>query len=348
MTTEVDLSTSNDSDHALAGRYELIKCLAKHGSCSVYKANDRALKRPVAVKVLTEQIVSDEELRRFHRGALAACAVKHENCVQMYDFGMTPDERPYMVMEFVAGATLRRTVQENGPLSFAKAVQIAIQICEGLTAIHANALVHRDLKTANVMVDEFESDTPVVKILDFGLAKLAIPIEPARPITKAGHIVGSPVYMSPEQVKGQYLDARSDIYSTGCILFELLTGEPLFLGKTSLETMSMHVMMPAPTLSEAAPRRHFLPILEAIVARAVAKDPDDRFQTAQQMLEMLQQAAGHIAHYNSQADTRQTPHNGTQDAAPKWRLVVLFMVALALLGAGLGTIFYLAKTHHIF
>ena len=347
MTTEVDLSINSDSDHALAGRYELIKCLAKHGTCSVYKANDRALRRPVAVKVLTEQIVSDEELRRFHRGALAACAVKHENCVQMYDFGMTPDERPYMVMEFVAGSTLRRTVQENGPLKSAKAVQIAIQICEGLTAIHANALVHRDLKTANVMVDEFESNDPIVKILDFGLAKLAIPVEPARPITKTGHIVGSPVYMSPEQVKGQYLDARSDIYSTGCILFELLTGEPLFLGRTSLETMSMHVMMPPPTLSDTAPRRHFLPILEEIVARAVAKDPSDRCQSAQEMLEMLQQAAKQIELYETQASTRQTLPQPARYPAPKWILAILFLLALACLVLGLGTLFYLAKMHHI-
>jgi serine/threonine-protein kinase len=314
----------------------------------VYRANDRALKRPVAVKVLTEQIVSDEELRRFHRGALAACAVKHENCVQMYDFGMTPDERPYMVMEFVGGSTLRRIVQERGPLPAAKAVQMAILICEGLTAIHANALVHRDLKTANVMVDDFDSETPLVKILDFGLAKLAIPIEPARPITKTGHIVGSPVYMSPEQVKGQYLDARSDIYSTGCIMFELLTGEPLFLGKTSLETMSMHVMMPPPTLSEAAPQRRFLPVLESIVAKAVAKNPEERFQTAEQMLEMLRSAAEQL----TSAETLQKIHAPSQhfgrlsELTP--RLMALLLIAIALMMIGTGTLLFLAKTNNLF
>ena len=347
MTTDVDLSTNNDSDHALAGRYELIRCLAKHGSCSVYKANDRALRRPVAIKVLTEQIVSDEELRRFHRGALAACAVKHENCVQMYDFGMTPDERPYMVMEFVAGSTLRRAVQERGPLTASKAVQIAILICEGLRAIHANALVHRDLKTANIMVDEIDSDNPTVKILDFGLAKLAIPVEPARPITKTGHIVGSPVYMSPEQVKGQHLDSRSDIYSTGCIMFELLTGEPLFLGKTSLQTMSMHVMMPPPTLSEAAPRRSFLPVLEEIVARAVAKNPEDRFQTADEMLEMLKSAAEQIRN-EEYLRTEQTPEHPLPTTCPRPKLAILFLIAILLLTAGIGTLVFLAKTNQPF
>ncbi|MBX3074025.1 serine/threonine protein kinase [Candidatus Obscuribacterales bacterium] len=347
MTTDVDLSTNNDSDHALAGRYELIRCLAKHGSCSVYKANDRALRRPVAIKVLTEQIVSDEELRRFHRGALAACAVKHENCVQMYDFGMTPDERPYMVMEFVAGSTLRRAVQERGPLTASKAVQIAILICEGLRAIHANALVHRDLKTANIMVDEIDSDKPTVKILDFGLAKLAIPVEPARPITKTGHIVGSPVYMSPEQVKGQHLDSRSDIYSTGCIMFELLTGEPLFLGKTSLQTMSMHVMMPPPTLSEAAPRRSFLPVLEEIVARAVAKNPEDRFQTADEMLEMLKAAVEQIR-VEEHLRNEQTPARPLPATCPRPKLAILFVIAILLLTAGIGTLVFLAKTNQLF
>jgi serine/threonine-protein kinase len=347
MTTHVDdLSTNNDSDHALAGRYELIKCLAKHGTCSVYKANDQALRRPVAVKVLTEQIMSDEELRRFHRGALAACSVKHANCVQMYDFGMTTDERPYMVMEFVGGSTLRRVVQENGPLSPLKAVQIAIQICEGLSAIHANALVHRDLKTANVMIDNFESDSPIVKILDFGLAKLALPVESAKPITKAGQIVGSPVYMSPEQVKGLYLDARSDIYSTGCILFELLTGDPLFLGKTSLETMSMHVMMPPPTLAEASPRKHFPQILERIVAQAVAKEPDSRFKSASEMKAVLEEAAAEIQRHAEQEDTRQTCQ-APKRRTPTWLLLLLFVVSLSCLTVGMAILIFLARMNHI-
>lgn len=347
MTTHVnDLSTNHESDHALAGRYELIKCLAKHGTCSVYKATDQALKRPVAVKVLTEQIMSDEELRRFHRGALAACAVKHENCVQMYDFGITRDERPYMVMEYANGITLRRLVQENGPLPAKKAIQIAIRICHGLIAIHANSLVHRDLKTANVMIDKFDSATPVVKILDFGLAKLAIPIEPARPITNPGHVVGSPVYMSPEQVKGQYLDQRSDIYSTGCILFELLTGDPLFLGRTSLETMSMHVKMPPPTLAEAMPKRHFPDILEEIVARAVQKEPDARFQSATEMLEALHEAAAELTRYEEQGVTKLTLDTRRR-LTPKWLLGLMFLVSLSCLCTGIAILIYLACVNHI-
>jgi len=343
MTTHVSNKLNNsESDHALAGRYELIKCLAKHGSCSVYQANDTALKRPVAVKVLTEQIMSDEELRRFHRGALAACSVKHDHCVQMYDFGMTPDERPYMVMEFAKGSTLRKVVQDNGPIPAAVAVAIAIQICEGLTAIHANNLVHRDLKSANVMVDGMETNSPLAKILDFGLAKPTNPVESSRPITKAGQVVGSPVYMSPEQVKGLHLDARSDLYSVGCILFELLTGDPLFLGKTSFETMSMHAMMPPPTLAEAAPRKHFPQILEEILAKTVEKEPEARYQTAQELKVALLQAASEIKAYEEQQDTRQTLDTRAR-RAPKWLLILLFVISMTFLTVGVAILGHLSR-----
>ncbi len=314
MTTSVSKSSEHESDHALAGRYELIKCLAKHGTCSVYKANDQTLRRPVAVKVLTEQIMSDEELRRFHRGALAACSVKHENCVQMYHFGTTPDDRPYMVMEYVTGETLRKLVQENGPMSAANAIAVALQICDGLSAIHSNNIVHRDLKTANVMVDGFDTDRLVTKILDFGLAKPANAGHSSKPITKAGQIVGSPVYMSPEQVKGYELDARTDIYSLGCILFEMLTGDPLFLGKTSIETMHMHVTMPPPTLAIAAPRRFFPQILEDIIARAVEKHPESRYQTAEEMKADLLEAVKSMEQYNQLGETSQTLETRTRRA----------------------------------
>lgn len=342
MSTPVVQSNESESEHALSGRYELIKCLAKHGTCSVYKANDQTLRRPVAVKVLTEQIMSDEELRRFHRGALAACSVRHPNCVQMYEFGTTPDDRPYMVMEYVEGTTLRKLVQEKGPLTSARAIDIAMQICDGLTAIHTNNIVHRDLKSANVMVDGLESRPLKTKILDFGLAKPALPVESSKPITKAGQIVGSPVYMSPEQVKGQFLDSRSDIYSLGCILFEMLTGDPLFLGKSSMETMSMHAMLPPPTLAEGAPRKYFPQILEDILARSVAKEPDQRFQTAQEMKEALMDAAEAIKAYDAQEDTRQTLETRRR-RTPRWMLALLFAVSIFCLAIGAAILAHLAR-----
>ncbi|MDZ4832361.1 MAG: serine/threonine-protein kinase [Candidatus Melainabacteria bacterium] len=343
MSTSVT-KNENESDHALAGRYELIKCLANHGTCSVYKANDQTMKRPVAVKVLTEQIMSDEELRRFHRGALAACSVKHENCVQMFNFGTTPDERPYMVMEFVNGSTLRKIVQDNGPLSATDAIAIALQICDGLSAIHANNIVHRDLKTANVMVDGFDRRTPVTKILDFGLAKPANAGHSSKPITKAGQIVGSPVYMSPEQVKGLDLDPRTDIYSLGCILFEMLTGDPLFLGKTSMQTMHMHVTMPPPTLAIAAPRKFFPQVLEDIIARAVAKDPNDRYQTALEMKDELLEAVESLEQYDQLGKTTETLGTRTR-RAPKWLLIMLFVLSMACLAIGVGILGYLSRMH---
>ncbi len=343
MSTTVEKYSEHESDHALSGRYELIKCLAKHGACSVYKANDQTLKRPVAVKVLTEQIISDEELRRFHRGALAACSVKHENCVQMHNFGTTPDDRPYMVMEFVEGETLRKIVQENGPLSQLRAIEIAMQICDGLSAIHANDIVHRDLKTANVMVDGFNTGDPRTKILDFGLAKPAH-AGTSKPITKAGQVVGSPVYMSPEQVKGQDLDSRTDIYSLGCILFEMLTGDPLFLGKTSIETMHMHVTMPPPTLAIAAPRRFFPQVLEDVIARALAKEPDERYQSALQMKQALMEAVESLEQYERLGKTTETLETRTK-RAPKWLLILLFCISMTFLAIGIGLLGYLAKMH---
>ncbi|MBX9666401.1 MAG: serine/threonine protein kinase [Candidatus Obscuribacterales bacterium] len=343
MNSPVRSTYQPDSDHALAGRYELVKCLAKHGSCSVFQAYDQVLKRPIAVKVLTEQIMSEEELRRFHRGALAACAVKHQNCVQVYDFGMTAEERPYMVMEFVQGETLRRVVQERGPMRPAIAVDVTIQILDGLSAVHTNGIIHRDLKTANVMVEDLTTKTPKVKILDFGLAKRACPTEDT-PITKAGQIVGSPVYMSPEQVRGHIVDARSDIYAVGCILFELLTADPLFLGKTSLETMSMHCLQLPPSLKKDYSHRDFPQELDRVVAFAVSKNPCERFQSAQEMKEVLEQVAELMKTRRSLDDTLVSPAvHSSPRRKPNWLLLTLFVLATVCLAVGM-TIFHFCLT----
>lgn len=368
MAIQADTTSSGaEADNALAGRYELIRRLTSHNTCQVYEAFDRVLARTVAVKVLTDAKIADDDLKRFHRGARAASAIVHSNVAQVLDFGTAPDGRPYTVMEFVKGETLRRKVEQDGPLPSDIVIRLAIEICKGLTATHEQGIVHRDLKTANIIVNGLDElnvtgsepgELPKsytehmkkkgksklnlqVKIVDFGIAKAS---EDQAPITKTGQIVGSPVYMSPEQVRGNALDARSDIYSVGCILFEVLTGEPLFLGRTSLETMGMHVFQTAPTLAKAAPDLLFPAALEELIARAVAKEPDDRFQTAEEMLEALEALALKMTMEETDVMLAE-PEVATKPATPTWMLASLLLVSIALVIIGVALMFIAMKGH---
>ncbi len=294
-----DIQPGADSDHALSGRYELRRRVINHNTCQLYEAFDRILERTVAVKVLTDKRCEEDDLQRFERGASIASSIVHPNVAQVLDFGTSRDGRPYMVMEFVKGITLRKWIESEGPLPPTLAIRLAIQILDGLSATHREGIVHRDLKTANIIVDGLDSSNPrtcdlQTKIVDFGIAKTAsqgkandTSTGAAKPITKQGQVVGSPVYMSPEQVRGLPLDARSDIYAAGCILFELLTGEALFLGKTAFETMGMHVYHKPPTLRETLVNVNFPIELEEIVAKAVAKDSADRYQSARELRDAL-------------------------------------------------------------
>ncbi len=276
----------------LSENTEILSAIGQGASGTVYKARQMPLGRIVAVKILQTQLVSDlDKVRRFEREAKALSQLQHPNVVSIFDFGLLP--RPYMLMEYVDGQKME-DVLETGMLPFETACKIGIQICEALQAAHEQNIVHRDLKPANIMllksIDiETEDESFQVKVLDFGLAKLIQESEAESPdLTKTGEIVGSPPYMSPEQCLGQTPDARSDIYSLGCILYELMTGSRPFSAHSAAEYMNKHSLEDPPPFLSTNPKLVLPQLIEDVVLKTLLKDPDRRQQTMSELKNDLQ------------------------------------------------------------
>ena len=265
---------------AKLGHFEILGSLGRGGMGEVYRARDSRLKREVAIKVLPVSFVRDpDRIARFEREARAASALNHPNIVSVYDIGQE-NSTYWIVSELVDGETLRPTI-DHGPLRARKAIEIAVQIAEGLAAAHAAGIVHRDLKPSNIMFTRAGR----VKILDFGLAKqqhLATDSS-TRELTTEGMVLGTAGYMSPEQVRGEDVDHRSDIFSFGVILHEMLAGKQAFSGSSSIEVMNAILKDDPPELPPSAP-----PALVRIAGRCLEKAPDRRFQSAADLAFALQ------------------------------------------------------------
>jgi len=253
----------------LGGRYTLLAVLGTGGMATVWRARDETLGRDVAVKVLNPQHAADAAfLDRFEGEARHAAAVSHPRLVTVFDCGVE-DGTPFIVMELVGGRTLRQVLDEAGVLPPGQAVAIAAAVCEGLEAAHAAGLVHRDITPANVVLNGGE-----VKILDFGIARA----DATRAATAAGTVVGTVAYLSPEQASGRPADPRSDLYSLGCVLFEMLTGRPPFTADSAVGLAYRQVHDDPGPPSAARPG---LPArLDQVTARLLAKDPSSRPPTA--------------------------------------------------------------------
>src|SRR5512135_3716020 len=263
------------------GPYEIVKPLGAGGMGEVYRARDTRLKREVAVKVLPASFSSDpERLRRFEQEAQAAGSLNHPNITAVYDVG-THDGAPYVVSELLEGETLRAQLA-GGAISPRQAIDCAQQIAQGLAAAHEKGIVHRDLKPENLFV----TADGRLKILDFGLAKLTIAEDrgPATNLptatagTEPGVVLGTIGYMSPEQIKGKPADARSDIFSFGAILYEMLSGRRAFHGDSAGETMAAILKEDPPDLSVT--NQAVSPGLDRIVRHCLEKNPEQRFQSA--------------------------------------------------------------------
>ncbi len=269
--------------HLLGGKYRVISQLGKGGVGSVYRVQQIFLNKEFALKTLDTASVSNVTLQRFQLEAKAAASLNHPNLVQVNDFGLLDEGKPYLVMELVDGTTFAEYLKRNGPIDVQQVPLFFSQACFGLLAAHEQGIVHRDIKPGNIMVVNnlpFAADGKI-KVVDFGIAKLTSRESgEIQALTRTGEIFGSPLYMSPEQCVSGVVDHRSDIYSLGCVLFEMLTGTPPHMGQTALATMILHDSGNIPTLREASLGKEFPDALEHIVAKMLRKSPSERYQNA--------------------------------------------------------------------
>jgi formylglycine-generating enzyme required for sulfatase activity len=307
------------------GHYEVLQVLGRGGFGAVYRAFDEMLHRVVAVKVLLRHIAATSPARkRFLREARTLAQVRHENVVQVYEVGEAP--LPYLVMEFVPGETLQARLDRVGPVEPAEVVRIGREIAEGLAAAHAQGLIHRDIKPGNVLL---ESPQLRVKITDFGLARAADDAS----VSQSGVVAGTPMYMAPEQARGDHIDHRADLFSLGSVLYQMLSGRPPFRAANTLAVLKR--------VCDDAPRpiREIIPEapkwLCDIVAKLHAKNPDDRFQTAREVADVLAACEERL---KSNTDPRGFPQVTTPEQTetvafapparkPKWRAAALALVA---------------------
>lgn len=270
------------------GEYTIVKKLGEGGMGAVYLARQNIIDQTVALKVLHPNAAeSDEIVQRFYREAKVISMVSHPNIVRVFIFGRSEDNLLYLVMEFVKGRELRDRLDEEGALDELAAIKIMKQACSALAEAHDLGIIHRDLKPDNILLTEFRGEENFVKILDFGIAKLKDPGgAPQQQLTQAGIVYGTPQYVSPEQAQAKELDHRTDIYSLGCILFELLTGKTPFRDKNPVGILTKHVFEPPPRPSEVS-ATPVAPSMEALILKALAKDPNDRFEDAMDMFQAL-------------------------------------------------------------
>src|SRR5438876_7773662 len=286
------------------GRYRILRKLGTGGMANVYLAEDEVLGRRVAIKILNDRHAGDDQfVERFRREAKNAASLSHPNIVSIYDRGEA-EGTYYIAMEYLDGRSLKELIVARGPAPIHLAVDYARQILAAIRFAHRHGIVHRDIKPHNVLVDAEGR----LKVTDFGIARAG-----ASQMTEAGSIIGTAQYLSPEQARGAAVDQRSDLYSIGVVLYEMLTGEVPFNGETPVEIAMRHLSdTPQPPSTK---RPEIPPDLDMIVLRALAKNPDDRFQTAEEMDAELERVAGGGAVTTETADAATAVLSGTALAA---------------------------------
>jgi eukaryotic-like serine/threonine-protein kinase len=311
----------------LADRYVLESEVASGGMGRVWRARDEILGRPVAVKILHDRLAQDPDvLERFRLEAVAAARLSHPCVVRVFDTGVDSGTC-FIVMELFDGRPMDDILASRGPLSPGEAAQLIGALLQGLAHAHRQGVIHRDVKPGNILIDE---RIGLVKVTDFGIAKAAFAQDD---LTTTGNLLGTASYLSPEQVSGEPVDPRTDLYASGVVLYEALTGMVPFEGETHIATAMLRLNkdpVPPGALRPGIPRK-----LEAVVMRALARDPDDRFQTAQEMAAALERSA-------PSPDTRRirpsVPEPRQEERAPglfrSWVLVPLALIALAGLAVG--------------
>jgi len=315
----------------LPSRYEIKRVIGSGGAGAVYEARDAVLDRTVAIKTLHDA-ANQKEAMRFQREAQLAGSLKHPNVLSVLDFGLTETNEPYLVLEYVKGESLERRLRRKGPMPVPAALDLFEQIANGLEHAHRKSIVHRDVKPSNIMLVEKNSRT-VAQIVDFGLAKLQ---EEDLKLTSSGSGIGTPSYMSPEQIRGEAVDGRTDIYSFGCLMFTVLTGQPPFRGSTALDTINMHLEEQPPALKDVA-GGEFPSHLEAVVSKCLEKLPEDRFSSASDVLGALQEKP--VSAHTEQSDVGSA--KGAQVVLP-----VAIVAAIGLIGFLIASMLSEPKVEH--
>jgi TPR repeat protein/tRNA A-37 threonylcarbamoyl transferase component Bud32 len=276
----------------LDNKYFIMSVLGKGGMCMVYKAKHLLMNKMVALKMLLPETAQDKgQVERFRREAQAASSLNHPNIIAIHDLSMSPDGKPFMVMDFLEGVSLEQRI-EAGPMPLLNFLSIFMQVASALSTAHEAGIVHRDIKPSNIMLVNSKGSSEMVKVVDFGLAKLLEPGEDQHKLTKSGEVFGTLMYMSPEQCLGHPLDPRTDIYSVGCAMYETIAGYPAFRGATPFEVMSKHVN----TAPDPLPASLNIPDkLKAIIHKSLEKDREKRQQTMSELHEELADVLANMA-----------------------------------------------------
>jgi serine/threonine protein kinase len=276
----------------LTDRYRIDERISEGGMGTVYRATHVLMDKRVAIKVLHPSLAADDKIvARFSREARAASRISHPHALNVTDFGESPSGVVFLVMEYLDGRTLKEVIHADGPMPVARVVEIIKQVAGALDAAHAEGVVHRDLKSDNIMLIEGANGSDWAKVLDFGIAKIKETAGHTDPgLTAPNLIIGTPQYMSPEQCsQASEIDSRSDIYSLGVIIYEMLTGHVPFTGESPTAIMMQHLQAPPPSVLEE--RDDLPPQVGMVITSALAKRPEDRFQTAGELSEALSAAA---------------------------------------------------------
>jgi TPR repeat protein len=269
-------------------KYFILSLVGRGGMCMVYKAKHLFLNRMVALKMLLPESASNQNLvDRFYREAHSASSLSHPNIVTIHEIGKSPDGKPFMVMDYLEGDSLEERIETQGRIAPQQAVQMFMQVCAALDTAHEASIIHRDIKPSNIMLIKSKMQPDVVKVVDFGLAKVLNSQEEGMKLTKTGEVFGTLLYMSPEQCLGHPLDVRTDIYSVGCSMYEAITGVPVHRGSSAYELMSMHINKPAPPFQAAAPDLACPSDLEAVVLKTLQKNREDRYQSMAHLYDAL-------------------------------------------------------------
>ncbi len=272
-------------------RFRIVSVIARGGMGKVYRAEQSPLGREVALKVLNPSYGGEHDpefYKRFFLEASTCAKLTHPNTVTIFDYGKTEDDVYFIAMELLKGRTLHRAIRDETRFSSERTMHIARQIFRSLREAHALGVIHRDLKPANIFLVSHGDERDFVKVLDFGLVK---DLEQGEDLTRTGLFMGSPKYMAPEQIRGDEVDERCDVYALGVIMYEMLTGKVPFDRPTSINILMAHIHEPPPSMVDVAPDAVIDPRLEQVVLKAMAKNPEDRFSSMDELLFALKQVA---------------------------------------------------------